>query len=87
MEEKKLMAENVLNHEPHLALFVDNDDPLIFYKVIFELAQSKSPQASIFLECNEYNASEVAQLFASKYKTQIIKDLQQKDRLVEAIPS
>jgi len=82
--EKELMTPNVLDNEPHLALFVENDDPLIFYRKIFEFAARQSKDLAIFLECNEYNAKEVALLFGQTYNSEIIKDLQGKDRIVVA---
>jgi len=81
--EKTLMAKNVLNYEPHLALFVEDEDPLLFYRTLYTFAQEKDVQA-IFLECNEYNASKVADLFHPTFLTKVIKDLQGKDRIVHA---
>lgn len=83
--EKELMAANVLNYEPHLALFVENEDPLIFYKKILRFAERQSKVGAIFLECNEFNANEVAILFSPFYTTEIVKDLQGKERIVKAV--
>lgn len=82
--EKNAMTSNVLDYEPHLALFVEDDDPLIFYRKIFEFGERHANDVAIFLECNEYNAGEVLSLFEATYHAQIIKDLQGKDRIVAA---
>lgn len=61
--EKEMMQENVLQHEPDLALFVSNEDPLIFYRKISELAfNSLSEGGILYLEINEYLVKETMQL-------------------------
>lgn len=50
--EKEAMHKNVLEHEPHLALFVADDDPLLFYKRIIALAEKQ--HATCFFETSEY---------------------------------
>lgn len=82
--EKSLMAANVLDYEPHLALFVEDQDPLIFYNKIFQFAQTQSGNIAIFLECNEYNAMDVESIFSTSYRTEIIKDMQGKNRILKA---
>ena len=53
--EKTQMAPNVLNHEPHLALFVDNDKPLVFYEAIVELSKKTlKTNGLLYFEINEY---------------------------------
>lgn len=53
--EKDEMQANVLDYEPHLALFVTNDDPLLFYRRILEYAQkSLKPEGSLYFEINQY---------------------------------
>jgi len=77
------MAPNVVDHEPHLALFVEDEDPLVFYKAI---ANQKAK--AIIVEINERFGSEVKAIFDSKgFKTRIIKDLDNKERIVKAIKS
>lgn len=79
--ESSSMAPNVLEHEPHLALFVEDDDPLIFYKAI-----AKNKAKAFFLEINERFGNEVRSVFEEKgYKAEIIKDIDNKDRIVKAI--
>jgi len=51
--EKEMMHKNVLDHEPHLALFVPENDPLLFYRRILSFAERNlSPGGTIFFELN-----------------------------------
>jgi len=83
--EKSLMTASVLDHEPHLALFVEDNDPLIFYRKIYSFAEQTNKKAVIFLECNEFNAHEVAQIYSPSFTPSVIKDLQGKNRIVQAL--
>ena len=57
--EKNEMHSNVLNYEPHLALFVPDDRPLLFYEQIATLAQQYlKPKGRLFFEINQYLAAE-----------------------------
>ncbi len=83
--EKKLMHNNVLKYEPHLALFVENDDPLLFYREIVEFSKVKLKSGgSLYFEINEQFGKETKQLLdRNGYKNSIIvKDLNGKDRFV-----
>lgn len=61
--EKSQMSANVLRHEPGLALYVEDDDPLIFYKAIVELAQTHlKSNGQLYFEINQYLGSEMVQL-------------------------
>ncbi|WP_010136693.1 peptide chain release factor N(5)-glutamine methyltransferase [Ochrovirga pacifica] len=61
--EKKKMQKNVLNYEPHLALFVEDNNPLIFYKKIAELAlTSLKPKGILYFEINQYLGKETVDL-------------------------
>jgi len=85
--EKTEMQSNVLNYEPELALFVDNHDPLIFYRKIAQLAkQYLSENGMLFFEINEYLGNETVQLLQSLDFTNIElrKDLFGKDRMIRA---
>ena len=85
--EKSLMAANVLNHEPHLALFVTDETPLIFYNSILNHAQKLlKMEGKIYFEINEQYGIEVAQLMKEKgfENIRIIKDLSNKDRMAVA---
>lgn len=86
--EKEEMKPNVLDNEPHTALFVSDTDPLIFYRKIGQLAfDNLSPAGSLFFEINQYLSKETKQLlqeigFAD---VRIRKDLFGNDRMVKAI--
>ena len=76
ISQKREMNKNVVDHEPHLALFVGDEDPLIFYRVI------KSIHASdYYFETHEELAPDVAALFSS---AEIKKDMQGRNRMVKA---
>ena len=86
-QEKEEMELNVLNFEPHLALFVD-DDPLLFYKKIGTFVQKHQAKGTYLLfEINEKYAVEVVELMELLGYSQIelIQDLQGKNRIVKAI--
>ncbi|MEB3799702.1 peptide chain release factor N(5)-glutamine methyltransferase [Flavobacterium columnare] len=61
--EKLEIKKNVLDYEPHLALFVEDTDPLIFYKKIAQLAlKSLSKKGCLFFEINQYLGKEMIEL-------------------------
>ena len=63
-KEQKQMKDNVLKYEPHLALFVDNTSPLIFYKALRKIAQKNLSQNGLcFAELNEAFGAETKALF------------------------
>jgi release factor glutamine methyltransferase len=83
--EKKAMERNVLNFEPHNALFVPDNDPLLFYKAIATKGKTLlKPSGKIAVEINAQFGPEVKKLFDDLgfIKTKIIKDLDGKDRIV-----
>ncbi len=86
--EKLKMKPNVLNWEPHSALFVPDNDPLKFYKVIIPLAwRILKPGGSLFLEINENLPEEIHQLLLSNHYSniEIRKDLSGKYRMAKGI--
>jgi release factor glutamine methyltransferase len=85
-EEKEKLDKNVRDFEPHLALFVPNNNPLLFYEGIVAFAEEHLLAAGIiFMETHESLASNVAALFELHgYKATIKKDLFQKERMVVA---
>ncbi len=87
LREKKLMADNVLKHEPGIALFVADEDPLLFYRTIIEFAKTHLVEDGwLYFETNEYNITEVEELFvkAGFLDIEKRKDLQGKERMVKA---
>lgn len=61
--EKQEIKKNVLDNEPHLALFVEDNDALIFYRKIAELAQKNlSKNGQLFFEINQYLGQEMMEL-------------------------
>lgn len=84
--EKSLMKENVLHHEPHIALFVPENDPLLFYRKIARVAASSLKNGgALFVEINEALGKEVVQLFSDEGFTDVIlrKDIFGKERFVK----
>lgn len=83
--EHQTMARNVLDFEPAIALFVPDEDALLFYSKIAAFAKTNLTQGgSIFLEINEALGSEVAELYNNKdYDVELKKDLQGKDRMAK----
>jgi release factor glutamine methyltransferase len=85
--EKTSMRKNVLNYEPHLALFVPNNDPFVFYTMIARKGYSiLTSKGKAFVEINERYGNEVADIFkdAGFNTVRIVKDLQGKNRIVTA---
>ena len=85
LKEKELMHKNVLDYEPHLALFVENDAPLLFYNAILEFAEHHlTENGKLYFEINELYGNEVKQLLKDKkFKNiNIVKDINEKDRIV-----
>lgn len=85
--DKELMKQNVLNHEPATALYVKDEDPLLFYRRIAEQAvNSLKPGGKIFFEVNERFADDVKELLeVMDYVEGVVsKDLNGRDRMVHA---
>lgn len=85
--EKEMMSPNVLNHEPHLALFVENNNPLLFYKAIVEMSKRNlTSQGLIYFEINEYLTKETKSLFSSTFfeAVQLKRDIFSKYRMLRA---
>lgn len=82
LQEKSKMHNNVAQFEPHLALFVPDNDPMLFYKAIARFAENKLlPGGKIFVEIHEDYGEEVREVFGSK--AEIIKDMQGKERFLK----
>lgn len=88
LKDKDSMNPNVVDHEPHIALFVQDNDPLIFYNAIADFAKfNLLPGGCIFVEIHEELAKAVEELFSNKgfSQTVIRKDMQGKERMVRAV--
>ena len=86
--EKNLVPEHVMAHEPSLALFVDDPDPLLFYRVIADFSLEKLRSCGVlFFECNEFNASEVAVMMREKgfSNVETRKDLSGAERMAKGV--
>ena len=81
------MPENVKQFEPHLALFIDDENPLIFYEMIADFAKQKlNKDGYLFFETNEFNAKEVPSMLRNKTFTSVVleQDMEGKDRMIRA---
>ena len=86
LQEKDQMRSNVLCYEPHVALFVNDNDPLIFYRSILQFADRKlSDIGLLFFEINEYLGDKMQSLVSSSsYEgIEIRKDVFGKDRMLK----
>jgi release factor glutamine methyltransferase len=86
-KEKETMLANVLDNEPHLALFVPTNNPLLFYRKIADLAFASLPKSGLlFFEINEQFGKEVvAMLCAIGFvDIKLKKDINDKHRMIKA---
>jgi len=84
-KDKDPMKKNVVDYEPHLALFVTDEDPLVFYTAIADFGKDHLHEGGrIYLEIHEEIGAQVRSLFLQKAYTgvEIKKDMQGKDRMV-----
>jgi release factor glutamine methyltransferase len=86
LSDKEAMHPNVLDYEPHTALFVPNNEALIFYQALADFGKQRLyVNGSIYAEIHEDLAVEVIHLFEKEnYKVELRKDMQGKDRMVKA---
>jgi len=87
-KEKEAMSANVLNHEPHLALFVKDDDALLFYRKITEISESVlKPNGQLYFEINENLGERTKELLANNSfnNIELKMDIFDKDRMIKAI--
>ena len=84
--EKKEILPNVLENEPHLALFVSDDDPLIFYSKIADLAKKHLKENGVlYFEINQYLGKETVDMLSKKgFKTELRKDSFGNDRMTKS---
>jgi release factor glutamine methyltransferase len=86
MQEKKLMQLNVIDHEPDIALFVEDDNPLLFYRRISELSrQYLKHNGTLYLEINEYLGEEMEKMLneAGFKHVDLKKDMFGKNRMIK----
>ena len=85
--EKAEIKQNVLDYEPHLALFVDDNDALVFYRKIALLAKANLPQSGkLYFEINQYLGKETMQMLDDLgFKNMVLrKDMYGNDRMLAA---
>ncbi len=84
--EKQEIRKNVLESEPHLALFVDDGDALIFYRKIANLAKNNFVrEEKLYFEINQYLGSEMVGLLRKDFKNvELRKDIYGNDRMIKA---
>jgi hypothetical protein len=86
--EKEQMEANVLDWEPHIALFVPDTDPILFYRTIAEKAVTMlKPQGKLYFEINRAHGNEVCKMLSTLGYTGILlkKDFAGNDRMIRAI--
>ena len=86
-EESALMEQNVVGFEPHLALFVPDNDPLLFYRTIARFAAAHlQPHGMLYFEINERMGERTSELLREQGFSEILtrKDLQGKERMIRA---
>ncbi|MRX66024.1 peptide chain release factor N(5)-glutamine methyltransferase [Maribacter luteus] len=85
MLEKKLMKPNVIDNEPGIALFVSDDDPLVFYRRIMDFAKSNlNKGGSLYFEINQYLGEETKALLENGFSNiELRKDIFGNDRMVK----
>lgn len=86
--EKKYMKKNVLDFEPHKALFVPHNEPLKFYRAILQLAgHILNKGGSVYFEINEAMGKPILDLFDSfRYSSvKIVKDINGRDRIAKGV--
>ncbi|NDI98203.1 peptide chain release factor N(5)-glutamine methyltransferase [Flavobacterium sp. LaA7.5] len=86
--EKQEIKSNVLDYEPHLALFVEDNDPLLFYRKIAALGQKHlTRNGKLYFEINQYLGKETAQMLEEYHyeNVEIRKDLYGNNRMIVAV--
>lgn len=84
--EKQTMHKNVLDYEPDLALYVRDEDPLVFYQAILNFAKNNlKEKGTVYFEINEYLGAEMIELFNKNNfsNIELRKDIQGKDRMIK----
>ena len=86
-KDKTTIHENVLNFEPHTALFVPDNDALVFYSAISDFAKTHlNENGTVYCEIHESLGKETSDLFIQNgFTTELKKDMQGKDRMVKIV--
>jgi release factor glutamine methyltransferase len=87
LKDKAQMHANIVDHEPHTALFVPDNDPLIFYRAIMQFGKKRLYETgTIYMEIHEEIGKDVVKLFEENGYTnvELRKDMQGKERMVKA---
>lgn len=84
--EADTMSKHVLDYEPHKALFVPNDDALLFYRKIADFAlQHLQPNGAVYVEINQQLGNETVELFQQKgFTVELRNDMSGNERMVKA---
>ncbi len=85
--EKENMSKNVLDFEPHLALFVSDNNPLLYYEKIAEIARKNlNKNGQLYFEINQYLAKETEEMLSKmNFKNiEVFKDIYNNDRMIAA---
>lgn len=84
--EAKTMSQHVLDYEPHKALFVPDEDGLLFYRKIADFAlQHLQPNGAVYVEINQQLGKETADLFIQKgFRVELKKDMSDNERMIKA---
>lgn len=87
-QEMKSMHQNVVDYEPHLALFVSDEDPLVFYRKIAEIGLLHlAKDGAIYVEINQYLSQRTVELFQTTGYSQVElrQDINGNDRMIKAV--
>ena len=86
--EKKIMDKNVLDYEPHNALFVADNDPLVYYKEIAKIATNNlNKNGLLFFEINEKYSKQIIELLSNLnfVDIELKKDINGRDRIIKSV--
>jgi release factor glutamine methyltransferase len=86
VQEKHEIDKHVVEYEPHTALFVPDDDSLVFYEALADFGLTHlQPNGFMMMEIHYQKGNAVKQLFESKnYTVEVKKDMNERDRMVKA---
>ena len=86
--EKKIMDKNVLDYEPHNALFVSDNDPLVYYNEIAKIATNNlNKNGLLFFEINEKYSKQIIELLSNLnfVDIELKKDINGRDRIIKSV--